>query len=109
MAHEPISPSWPSLRIKRRLVGVAVAIAASIAMIVIYDVIPLGVRFPVIILAIPALAIAAGLFQALTGLTIFEVNAELPTMPTGRKILTAGSLIILLVAVLGAFLWLLFR
>ena len=102
--HIPLVPERPT-RPGRRFGGLLLAIAAAAALAMIYIVIPGGVRFPAIILGVPAVAVAAGLFQALTGLTIFEVNDEFPRMPPGKQFAVGATLLVLLLAVLGGFVW----
>ena len=102
--HIPLVPERPK-RAGRRVLGLLLAIAAAAVLVVIYILIPGGVPFPAIILGVPAVAVAAGLFQALTSLTIFEVNDEFPWMPPGKRFAVGATLLILLLAVLGAFVW----
>jgi len=102
--HIPLVPERPK-RVGRYFLGFLLAIAAAAVLVVIYILIPGGVRFPAIILGVPAVAVAAGLFQALTGLTIFEVNDEFPRMPPRKRFAVSATLLVLLLAVLGAFVW----
>lgn len=102
--YQPISPVQSDPRLKRRIVGLVIAVVFAVALILIRDFLPV---FPVIFWAGPAVAVAvaAGLFQALSGLTIFEVNAQLPYMPKGKQFVIVALLVVLLVGVLGAFIW----
>ncbi|HEV7509460.1 MAG TPA: hypothetical protein VGS07_31590 [Thermoanaerobaculia bacterium] len=102
--HIPLVPERPT-RPGRRFLGLLLAIAAAAALAMIYLLIPGGVRFPAIILGVPTVAVAAGLFQAMTGLTIFEVNDEFPWMPPGKRFKVGATLLVLLLAVLGGFVW----
>ncbi|HSR93029.1 MAG TPA: hypothetical protein VLK88_17115 [Gemmatimonadales bacterium] len=92
-------------RIGRAALGLLIAIAAAAVLVGVYIIIPGGIRFPAIILGLPAVAVAAGLFQAATGLTIFEVNHEFPRMPPVKRFVVGATLLIILLAVLGAFVW----
>jgi hypothetical protein len=92
-------------RVSKAVLGLLLAIVATAVLAIIYVVIPGGIRFPAIILGAPAVAVAAGLFQAMTGLTIFEVNDEFPRMPPGKRLVVGATLVFLLLTVLGAFVW----
>jgi tetrahydromethanopterin S-methyltransferase subunit G len=92
-------------RIGKAVLGLLLALAAGAVLVALYVIIPGGIRFPAIILGVPAVAVAAGLFQAVTGLTIFEVNDEFPRMTPGKRFAVATALLVLLLAVLAAFYW----
>ncbi len=92
-------------RVARAVLGLLLAFAAAAVLVVLYVVIPGGIRFPAIILGVPAVAVAAGLFQAVTGLTIFEVNDEFPRMAPGKRFAVVATLLAILLAVLAAFIW----
>jgi hypothetical protein len=98
-------PKQIGKRIGMALLGLLLAMVGAVVLITLYVLIPGGVRFPAIILGVPAVAVAAGLFQAVTGLTIFEVNEKYPRMSPGKRFIVGATLIILLLAVLGAFYW----
>jgi hypothetical protein len=107
MSSEPIVPGSKSVGGRKRVIGVVIAVASLVILVVAYDLIPAGSRFPAIVLAAPTLAAAAGLFQAITGLTLFEVNSQLSTMPPARKTAVVALLLVLLLGVLGILLKLL--
>jgi len=92
-------------RVGKAVLGLLLAFAAASVLVVLYVVIPGGIRFQAIILGVPAVAVAAGLFQAVTGLTIFEVNDEFPRMAPGKRFAVAATLLTLLLAVLAVFIW----
>jgi hypothetical protein len=87
------------------LLGLLLAMVGAVVLVTLYVLIPGGFRFPAIILGVPAVAVAAGLFQAVTGLTIFEVNEKYPRMSPGKRFIVGTTLVILLLAVLSAFIW----
>lgn len=105
MDYQPVAPQGTPLRFGKRLLGVGIAVAAAVVLAVVYVLIPPGVRFPAIILGIPAVVVAAGIFQFATGLTILEANSELPHMSRGKQFAVVVTLLVLLGGVLAAFIW----
>ena len=89
----------------KRIVGVGIALACADAHVLFYDTLPAGQRFPALYLALPALGIAAGMFQAITGMTLTEASSGLSSMTRAKRLGVAGTLIALLVGVLLAFYW----
>jgi len=90
---------------QKRLLGVGIALVCAVGLVVIYETLPSGQRFPVVYLALPALAVAAGIFQAITGMTLPEANEGLSSMTPAKRVGVAGTLIALLLGVIGVFYW----
>jgi hypothetical protein len=92
-------------RIGKAVLGLLLAIASAAVLATIYVMIPEGIWYPRIILWLPATGVAAGLFQAATGLTIFELNYEFPRMSPAERFVVVATLLIVLFAALGSFIW----
>ncbi len=97
-----------TLRLGMRLFGLAIAVVAGVALMVVYVITPHWLGIPALVageLALPAVAATLGLFQAATGMPLWEIEDQFSDMSLGKRLAIVLTLLLLLGTVLGAFMW----